>query len=63
MYILDGVSSAANFNTAYEEPKYNRDSHFLIHNVFFVSKSNLFDVYSTEAISRFGTGSVKQTSD
>ena len=37
MYTLEGVSSVANFITAYEE--------FLIRNVFLVPKSNLFDVY------------------
>ena len=35
------------FITAYEEFQYNRDSHFLICGVFFVSKGNLFDVYFT----------------
>ena len=40
MYSLEGVSSVANFITAYEE------SHFLVRCVFFVSKGNLFDVYS-----------------
>ena len=39
MYTLEGVSSVANFITAYE------DSHFRICSVFFVSKGNLFDVY------------------
>ena len=46
MYTLEGVSSAANFITAYEESQTkqqkNRDSHFLICSVFFVSKGNLF---------------------
>ena len=32
--------------TAYEESQWNRDSHFLIRSVFFVSKDNLFDVHS-----------------
>ena len=45
MYTLEGVSSVANFITAYEESQ-NRDSHFLICSVFFVSKGNLFDIYS-----------------
>ena len=34
MYTLEGVSSVANFITAY-------DSHFLICSMFFVSKGNL----------------------
>ena len=45
MYTLEGVSSVAIFITAYEESQSNRDSHFLICSVFFVSKGNLFDVY------------------
>ena len=45
MYDLEGVSSVANFITAYEESQYNRDSHFLICSVFCISKGNLFDVY------------------
>ena len=45
MYTLEeDVSSVANFITAYEESQLNRDSHFLIRSVFFVSKGNLFDV-------------------
>ena len=44
MYTLEGVSSVANFITAYEESQSNRDSHFPIRSVFFVSKGNLFDV-------------------
>ena len=47
MYTLDGVSSVANFIPAYEESQSNQDSHFLICNVFYVSKGNLFDVYFT----------------
>ena len=47
MYTLEGVSSIANFISAYEESQWNRDSHFLIRSVFFVSKGNLFDVYFT----------------
>ena len=35
--MLEGVSSVAKLLT-----------HFLIHSVFFVSKSNLFDIYSDE---------------
>ena len=46
MYTLEGVNSVANFITAYEETQLNRDSHFLIRNVFFVTEGNLFDVYS-----------------
>ena len=42
MYTLEGVSSVANFITAYEESQENRDSHFLICSVFFVSKGNFF---------------------
>ena len=45
MYTLEAVSSVANFITAYKESQENRDSHFLICNVFFVSKGNLFHVY------------------
>ena len=45
MCTLEGVSSVANFITAYEKSQYNRDSPFLICSVFFVSKGNLFDVY------------------
>ena len=48
MYTLEGVSSNANFITAYEESQLNQDSHFLIRNVFFVSKGNIFDVYFSE---------------
>ena len=44
-YTLEGVSSVANFITAYEESQYNQDSHFLICSVFSVSKGNLFEVY------------------
>ena len=33
------------FITADEESQYNRDSHFLICNMFFVSKGNIFYVY------------------
>ena len=45
MYTIEGVSSVANFITAYEESQKNQDSHFLIRSVFFVSKGSLFDVY------------------
>ena len=45
MYTLEGVSSVANFITACDESQYNRDSHFLICNVFFIYKGNLFYVY------------------
>ena len=51
MYTLEGVSSVANFITAYEDFQLNRDSHFLICttflicSVFFVSIGNIFDVY------------------
>ena len=47
MYTLEGVSSVANFITAYENSQYNRDSHFQIRSVFYVSKDNIFDVYQT----------------
>ena len=40
MYTLEGVSNNSNFITAYEESQ-NRDSHFLICNVFFVSKGTV----------------------
>ena len=45
MYMLEGVSNVANFITAYEESQLNRDCHFLIRGVFFVSKGSLFDIY------------------
>ena len=48
MYTLEGISSVANFITAYEESQENQVSHFLIGSVFFVfPKGNLFDVYFT----------------
>ena len=47
MYTLEDVSSFANFITAYEKSQQNRDSHFLIRSVFFVSKSNLVDAFFT----------------
>ena len=50
MNTLEGVISVANFITAYEESQLNRDSHFLICGVFFVSKGNLFDVYLQEML-------------
>ena len=40
--------SVENFITAYKESQLNRDSYFLICNVFSVSKGNLFDVYVTK---------------
>ena len=40
-------STIANFISAYEESQQNRDSHFLIFNMFFVSKGNLSDIYIT----------------
>ena len=46
MYKLEGLSSVANFITAYEESQSNRDSRFLICSVFFVSKGNLIDIYN-----------------
>ena len=45
IYTLKGVSSVANFISAYDESQLNPESNFLIRSVFFVSKSNLFDVY------------------
>ena len=47
MCALEGVGSVANFITAYGESQQNRDSHFLICSVFFVSRGNLSDVYFT----------------
>ena len=47
MYTLEGVRSVAIFITAYEEFQENRDSHFLMISVLFVSKDNLFYVYFT----------------
>ena len=44
MYMLEGVSSVANFITAYEESKKPRLP-FFICNVLFVSKGNLLDFY------------------
>ena len=49
MYTIEGVSSVANFITAYEESQQKRDSSVLIHSVFFVSKGNLFFyIYATD---------------
>ena len=48
MYMLESVSSGANFIIAYEKSQLNRGSHFLICSVFFVSKGNHFDVYWNE---------------
>ena len=45
MHTLEGVSSVANFITAYEDFQWSQDSHFLFRSVYFVSKGNLFDVY------------------
>ena len=44
MYTLEGVSSVANFITANEESQKNRDS-YILSNVPFVSKGNLFDIF------------------
>ena len=44
MFTLEGVSSVANFITAYEESQLSQDSCFLIRSVFFVSKGNVFYV-------------------
>ena len=41
MYTLEGVSSVANFITAYLESQSNRDSRFLICSVCLVSKINV----------------------
>ena len=46
-YQLECVGSVINFISAYEESQQNRDSHFLIGSVYFVSKGNHFDVYVT----------------
>ena len=45
MYMLEGASSVANFITAYEVSIKPRPP-FSNRSVFFVSKSNLFDVYN-----------------
>ena len=54
MYTQEGVSSVANFITAYEDSQKNRDSHFLMYSVFFVSKGNFLTficiVYDTNTI-------------
>ena len=42
MYTLEGVSSVANFITAYEESQQNRYQ-LNIYNLLFLSKSNLLD--------------------
>ena len=39
MYTLEGVSSVANYITAYEGSQENRDSHFVICNVFLFPKA------------------------
>ena len=46
MYTLKGVNSVANFITAYEESHLDRDSHFLISSMFFVSKGNFLTLIS-----------------
>ena len=45
MCMLEGISSVANFITAYEESQLNGDSHFLFRGEFFASKGNTFDIY------------------
>ena len=52
MYTLEGISSVANFITAYEESQYSQNFHLLIHSVSFVSKGNLFGVYLTFHVNR-----------
>ena len=50
MFTLEGISSVANFITAYKECQLNRNSHFLIRSLFFVSKGNRFAVKFTKHI-------------
>ena len=53
MYTLEGVGSVRCFIAAYGESQWSRDgesqwsrdSRFLICNVYFVSKDNLWDIY------------------
>ena len=52
MHTLEAVSSVANQFLLMKSLIKNRDSHFQICNVFFVSKGNLFDVYSVGYISK-----------
>ena len=47
MYTLEGVSSIANFITAYEESQKYRDSHFLICSVFFFFPRAIFLTFIT----------------
>ena len=49
MYTVEGVSSVANLITAYEESQQNRDSHFLIRRVFFVSEGIFLRLFYTAA--------------
>ena len=42
MYTLEGVSRVANFITTYEMSQLNRDYHFVIRSVFFVSTAIFF---------------------
>ena len=45
MYMLESVSSVANFITAYEESQYNRDSHFLNLYMCVLCFQRLLEVY------------------
>ena len=47
MYMLEGVSSVANFIFAYEESQQNRDSHFLSVMCSLFPKAFYLDFYST----------------
>ena len=51
MYTLEGVSSVANFITAYEESHLNRDSHFLSIVCSLFLKAILFTFISQNYIS------------
>ena len=47
MYTIEGVSSVANFITAYEESQYNRGSYFLSVMCFLFPKAIFLDFYFT----------------
>ena len=47
MYTLEGVSSVANFISAYEGSQSNRDSHFIICSCSLFPNAIFFDVYYT----------------
>ena len=46
MYTLEGVRSVANFIIAYKESLLDRNSHYLISSMFFVSKGNVLTFIS-----------------